>query len=396
MRLLGAGGRSSCARAGERIVPAVRALGERRVAARGRDADGVGGAGAGRRGRRRGGGGRVQSARGAGGAARPRRRRRADPVAGLPSRRVLSATARPCSRRGSSGRCAARSLRQASSARALAGLADPRRRGDDATRARAGAGDRGRDQRGRDGLAAGGAARDELRLLRRPDRAGAGAARGDRLDRRRGGRRRADVPALLPHHGRRTRAHGQRVRADRFRRPSRRALHRRRADGCAGGARPAASAPGPGRARVERAWGGPIDVSADHLPFFGTVPGTSRPLRPRLLRPRRRAELARRPDPRVACARAGRRVDGAPARRPGASRRSRRSRSSASAAGSCAPRSWPASRPRRRRAARRCSPGPAHPCRGCWACSSAPADAGGKIAAAAAVLWVHDHEGGRR
>ena len=27
--------------------------------------------------------------------------------------------------------------------------------------------------------------------------------------------------------------------------------------------------------RVERAWGGPIDVSADHLPFFGTVPGTS-------------------------------------------------------------------------------------------------------------------------
>jgi glycine/D-amino acid oxidase-like deaminating enzyme len=28
-------------------------------------------------------------------------------------------------------------------------------------------------------------------------------------------------------------------------------------------------------ARIERAWGGPIDVSADHLPFFGTVPGTS-------------------------------------------------------------------------------------------------------------------------
>jgi len=25
--------------------------------------------------------------------------------------------------------------------------------------------------------------------------------------------------------------------------------------------------------RIERAWGGPIDVSADHLPFFGTVPG---------------------------------------------------------------------------------------------------------------------------
>jgi glycine/D-amino acid oxidase-like deaminating enzyme len=31
--------------------------------------------------------------------------------------------------------------------------------------------------------------------------------------------------------------------------------------------------PGLAAARVERAWGGPIDVSADHLPFFGTVPG---------------------------------------------------------------------------------------------------------------------------
>jgi glycine/D-amino acid oxidase-like deaminating enzyme len=29
--------------------------------------------------------------------------------------------------------------------------------------------------------------------------------------------------------------------------------------------------PGLGGARIERAWGGPIDVSADHLPFFGTV-----------------------------------------------------------------------------------------------------------------------------
>jgi glycine/D-amino acid oxidase-like deaminating enzyme len=27
-------------------------------------------------------------------------------------------------------------------------------------------------------------------------------------------------------------------------------------------------------ARIERAWGGPIDVSADRFPFFGTVPGT--------------------------------------------------------------------------------------------------------------------------
>ena len=30
--------------------------------------------------------------------------------------------------------------------------------------------------------------------------------------------------------------------------------------------------PGLASARVERAWGGPIDVSADHLPFVGTAP----------------------------------------------------------------------------------------------------------------------------
>jgi glycine/D-amino acid oxidase-like deaminating enzyme len=32
--------------------------------------------------------------------------------------------------------------------------------------------------------------------------------------------------------------------------------------------------PGLAGVRVERAWGGPIDVSADHLPFFRTRPGT--------------------------------------------------------------------------------------------------------------------------
>ena len=31
--------------------------------------------------------------------------------------------------------------------------------------------------------------------------------------------------------------------------------------------------PGLADARIERAWGGPIDVSADHLPFYGTVRG---------------------------------------------------------------------------------------------------------------------------
>jgi glycine/D-amino acid oxidase-like deaminating enzyme len=32
--------------------------------------------------------------------------------------------------------------------------------------------------------------------------------------------------------------------------------------------------PGLAAARVEQAWGGPIDVSSDQLPFFATVPGT--------------------------------------------------------------------------------------------------------------------------
>jgi len=32
--------------------------------------------------------------------------------------------------------------------------------------------------------------------------------------------------------------------------------------------------PGLSGARVERSWGGPIDVASDRLPFFGTVPGT--------------------------------------------------------------------------------------------------------------------------
>src|SRR5205085_10294152 len=32
--------------------------------------------------------------------------------------------------------------------------------------------------------------------------------------------------------------------------------------------------PGLDGAAVVRAWGGPIDVSADRLPFFGTVPGS--------------------------------------------------------------------------------------------------------------------------
>ncbi len=72
--------------------------------------------------------------------------------------------------------------------------------------------------------------------------------------------------------------------------------------------------PGLDGARVERSWGGPIDVSADHLPFFAHEARHAAPLRRRLLGARRRPELARRADPRVARARRRRRVDAAAAR----------------------------------------------------------------------------------
>ena len=73
--------------------------------------------------------------------------------------------------------------------------------------------------------------------------------------------------------------------------------------------------PGLGAAPIAARWSGPIDVSADKLPRFGTVPGTRAPLRRGLLRQRRRAELARRADPRLAGARRSRRMDSAAARR---------------------------------------------------------------------------------
>ena len=69
-------------------------------------------------------------------------------------------------------------------------------------------------------------------------------------------------------------------------------------------------------APIAARWSGPIDVSADKLPRFETMPGDAHPLRRRLLRQRRRAELARRADPRLAGARRHGRVDGAAARRP--------------------------------------------------------------------------------
>ena len=100
--------------------------------------------------------------------------------------------------------------------------------------------------------------------------------------------------------------------------------------------------PGLHDVRVERAWGGPIDVSADHLPFFRTKPGHADPLRRRLLGKRRRAELARRPDSRLARGRRRRRVDEAAA---GGARRAAPAAGAVPpgrAAVSSAGRSWPA------------------------------------------------------
>ena len=116
---------------------------------------------------------------------------------------------------------------------------------------------------------------DELRLVRRADRAGARAARRDRLDRRRGDRRRADVPPLLPHDERRARAHGQRQRADRLRRrastTASRATSRRPPaprPGCGGCCRgsPASASSGRGAGRSTS--------RPTTCPFFRTKPGT--------------------------------------------------------------------------------------------------------------------------
>ena len=131
----------------------------------------------------------------------------------------------------------------------------------------------------------------------------------------------------------------------------RRTLLRRRADGRARRAEGSAGCcPGSPRASVERAWGGPIDVSSDQLPFFGTVPGTrihygagysGNGVGPSWLGGQILASLV---------ARRRRRVDAPAARRTGCRRGCRRSRSATSAAPPCAGRSS-RSRRRTRRAA---------------------------------------------
>ena len=116
--------------------------------------------------------------------------------------------------------------------------------------------------------------------------------------------------------------------------------------------------PGLAAARVERSWGGPIDVSADHLPFFRTKPGTrlhygagysGHGVGPSWLGGQILASLA-----------VG--ADDEWTRLPlatGACRRCRRSRSVGSAVGSCGRRSWRARRQRSAASGRRFSRGPA-------------------------------------
>ncbi len=129
--------------------------------------------------------------------------------------------------------------------------------------------------------------------------------------------------------------------------------------------------PGLAGARVERAWGGPIDVSSDQLPFFGTVPGHADPLRRGLLRERRRPELARRADPRLARPRRRRRVVAAAARAAPAAAAAARSRVSYARRRRRAPGDPRRSRRRTRTAAaRRRSPAASPRCRACSACGS--------------------------
>ena len=143
---------------------------------------------------------------------------------------------------------------------------------------------------------------------------------------------------------RRARADGQRLGPDRISRPGGRPLHLGRRDRRASrNTVCVACLPGLADARIERAWGGPIDVSADHLPFFGTVQGKRIHYGARLLRARRRPDAgsAVRSSRRWRC---GATTSGLRCRL-----RSRRvalcrpSRSSISAARSCGRRSSPAS-----------------------------------------------------
>ena len=112
--------------------------------------------------------------------------------------------------------------------------------------------------------------------LRRPDRAGARVCSTRSADRRRVDRRRR----MFLHYFRTTndgsRPDGQRLGADRLRRQASTSAspptRHRSARAEAGLRSPARASP---MRSVERAWGGPIDVSADHLPLLRHRPGSA-------------------------------------------------------------------------------------------------------------------------
>ena len=223
------------------------------------------------------------------------------PLAVLPARRVLprlldgaSRAARPrAAARGARAR-ASRCTRGRASLRSS--RASLRTAGGTVRAAR----DRRRDERGDDRLAAGARAADGVRQLHRAHRAGAGAAGRDRLDGRRGDRRRADVPALLPHDERRPGADGERLGPDRARQPHRPALHARRRDRGPGRAR-AAAAPARARRGAGRACLGRPDRRLGRPPALRRHRARlADPLRRRLLGQRRRPVVARRAGPRLA------------------------------------------------------------------------------------------------
>ena len=219
-----------------------------------------------------------------------------------------------------------------------------------------------------DRLAPGARPADAVRQLRRPHRAGAGAARGDRLDGRRGDRRRPDVPPLLPDDRRRAGADGLRLGADRPRRPgSTRASSTTRRPSPAPSRGSAACCPGSPPRRSSGRGAARSTSPATSCRSSRTVPGTRIHFGAGYCGQRRRPELARRADPRLARPRRRRRVVAPAARAAAAAAAAARSRSATSAVPPCAGRSCRsrradeagrravAARPRRRRAAARCS-----------------------------------------
>ena len=132
--------------------------------------------------------------------------------------------------------------------------------------------------------------------------------------------------------------------------------------------------PGLGAARVERSWGGPIDVSADHLPFVGSAGGgihfaagySGNGVGPSWLAGQALASLAVGRDDEWSSL---------PTRPSPAERVCPASRSATSAARSSAPRSSPAKKPTKPDGGRRASRRRSRRCRACSASSSAPAEA---------------------